>query len=519
MTTLDPAVTTWGWLFLGGYVVLLSVLGYLGYRRVQRGTGGRSAQDEYATARGGFGFLALALAYAATMASGATFMSIPGMAYDMGFKVGYFAILYTPAIFGGMLLVARASKKISDRFGSQSVPDYLGDRFDSRGIRIVSAVISLFLIFYAMAQISATGWLFEVILGVDYGLGIWAGGGLLLVYLAAGGSHADIMTDAVQGAIMVGITVLVLFMFVTGWGLDGGMSAVNAALEPVQQWSTHTSPDNPIFTGWWAIALLFIAHIGFTAQPHLGNKFFAIKSNRYIRRFMLSAAVIGTILPLMFLGGVLASAQGIQVANPDATIPLLFVQNLPPIMAAFLGIAILSAVISTADGLVIAISQVFANDIYRKSYVPWRGGDPDSEAVQQRALRISRLSTIGIVLVAVAGVITPPEYLVVLLWTGIGGIISAYAAPYLVGTVWRRTTAPAVYAAIFTGFAVFFALHLGPQFGLFEGVWPFNQNPYASTGIGFTASTAVTLLGSLVTEPPAEDHLDTVFAAEDRLLE
>lgn len=517
------AVIRWGWIFLALYLVLILFLGYLGYKRVEAGTGGTSAQDEYATARGGFGFLALALAYAATVASGATFMSIPGLGYDMGFLAGYYAMIYPVGVFFGILLVARISKKVSDRFGSQSVPDYIGDRFQSPGLRVITALLSLFLIFYAMAQISAAGWMFEVILGIEYAVGIWAAGLLLIVYLAAGGSHADILTDAVQGAIMIGITLLIVVMFATGWGIDGGMSAVNAALADAEtganQWDTHTDPENPLFSGWWAIALLFIAHIGFTAQPHLGNKFFAIKSNRYIRRFMLAASVVGIVLPLMYLGGVLGAAQGIEVADADAIIPTLFVENLHPIAAAFLGIVILSAIISTADGLIISISQIFANDLYRKSYVPWKGGDPDAEAVHQRTLLISRVSTVFIVFVAVAAVIVPPEYLVVFMWTGIGGIIASYGGPYLVGTVWRGTTKAAAYAAIFFGFGIYFYIHLGPQFGLMGGIWPLNENPYASTGIGLIVSVLTTVVVSFFTEPPADEHLDKVFDAESRLAE
>ena len=124
----DGAVVTWGWRFLAFYILVILGLGYLGFRRTD-------TQDDYATARGGFGFLALALAYAATVASGSTFMGIPGLAYDMGFKAGYYAMIYPIGIYIGMLFVARITKKVGDRFGSQSVPDYLGDRYQSRSGR------------------------------------------------------------------------------------------------------------------------------------------------------------------------------------------------------------------------------------------------------------------------------------------------------------------------------------------------------------------------------------------------
>lgn len=101
---------------------------------------------------------------------------------------------------------------------------------------------------------------------------------------------------------------------------------------------------------------MIVAQIGFTAQPHLGNKFFAIKGTQYIKKFMLVASVAGMALPLMFLGGVLGAARGIRIDNPDPIIPVLFVETMPAVVTAFLGVAILSAIISTVDGLIIPVS-------------------------------------------------------------------------------------------------------------------------------------------------------------------
>jgi Na+/proline symporter len=501
------SVTTFAWAFLAGYVLLMLGLGYRGYRQTD-------TQDDYATARGGFGFLLLSLAYAATAASGSTFMGMPGMAYDMGFKVGYYAILYPIGAYIGMLLVARITKKVGDQFGSQSVPDFLGDRYQSPLLRVMAALVALFLLFYVMSQITAAGWLFDTILGVDYGIGIWLAGALLLLYLTAGGTYADILTDGVQGAVMIAITGLITVMFVTGWGVDGGMVAVNAALPSHMQWDVHTSTRSPTFASEWAIFLLLVAHIGFTALPHLGNKFFAIKSTQYMKKFMLASAVIGIMLPLMFLGGIVGRAMDVQVQNPDAILPVMFMQTLPPVVAAFLCVAILSAIVSTADGLIIAISQIFANDLYRKTYVPLQDNPPAPETVEQRSLWISRIATVGVTVAAVAAVQTPPEYLAVLLWVGIGGIIASYGGPYLVGTLREETSKTAAITAFVAGFGAFFVLHLGPRFGLYEGWFPYNENPFAASGIGFMLSCSLTYVVSKITESMPDEHLNKVFRTQ-----
>jgi len=497
-------VVTYSWVFLALYIVLIAGLGYWGWKQT-------TTQDDYATARGGFGFLALGFAYAATVASGSTFMGMPGMAYDMGFKVGYYALIYPIGAYLGMMLVARITKKVGDEAGSQSIPDFLGDRFRSPTLRLLASLVALFLLFYVMSQIVAAGHMFDTVLGIDYQIGIWFAGGLLLLYLTLGGSSADIITDAVQGVIMVGIAILVFVMVLTGWGLEGGLTAVNANLDPVQQWGTHVNSDNPTFASWWAILLLFIGHIGFTAQPHLGNKFFAIKGTQYIKKFMLTAGIAGMILPLMYLAGVLGAAQGIQVQSADSIVPMMFAETMPAAVAAFLCVAILSAIVSTADGLIISISQLFANDFYRKTYVPWKGGDPDSDAVNQRALLISRVATVVVTVVAVLAVTTPPQYLAIFMWIGIGGIISAYSGPYLIGSLKESTSRTAAFAGFILGFVVYFAIHLGPQMGLYTGIYPYNQNPFAATGIGFLVSCLSTYLTSRFTEPLPADERDEIF--------
>ena len=71
------SLITWSWLFLVLYVGGMLALGVVGQRRIKHA-------DDFATARGSYGPLFLALAFAATTASGATFLGSPGLAYEWG---------------------------------------------------------------------------------------------------------------------------------------------------------------------------------------------------------------------------------------------------------------------------------------------------------------------------------------------------------------------------------------------------------------------------------------------------
>ena len=73
--------------------------------------------------------------------------------------------------------------------------------------------------------------------------------------------------------------------------------------------------------------------------------------------------------------------------------PALFIEIFPTWIAALLGVGVLSAIMSTADGLVISTSQVFANDIYRRSIAPRIHADLDQAKLDRNVLMISRAMT------------------------------------------------------------------------------------------------------------------------------
>ena len=47
---------------------------------------------------------------------------------------------------------------------------------------------------------------------------------------------------------------------------------------------------------------------------------------------------------------------------------MLFIELFPTWLAALIGVGILAAIMSTADGLVVSSSQIIANDLYRRTF-------------------------------------------------------------------------------------------------------------------------------------------------------
>ena len=368
--------------------------------------------------------------------------------------------------------------------------------------------------------------MFTRMLGLDTLTALCVTAVVLMFYVAMGGAHADILTDGVQGARMLLLACIVMTMFLTGAQIEGGFSGMIERLEQLDPDLTSVlHPTHPLFNSWWDIFAIFAAHLPLGLLPHIGNKLWALKSNRDQRRFITFAFAFGLILPAITAGGILARALlGDELlaegANPNQAIPALFIAVLPAWAAAMISVGILAAVMSTAHGIVVSIAQIFANDIFRRSIAPKWMGESDPERIDRIGLLIGRIATVLVLLVAIAiAWSTKDKNVALLVWIGIGGMMAATAAPMFLGVLWRRATRLGALYAFVAGGTTFIVLHSNilkgtiidqGHFGL---SWMISQgpNPFACATLGAFTSIAVMVLVSLFTTPPSEEHLKRVF--------
>jgi SSS family transporter len=517
MLDIDPSLRFWSWSFLSVYLAMMIVIGFIGMRRVK-------SSDDFATARASYGPIFLALALSATTASGGTFIGLPALAYEAGLAALWYAVVYPIAIYIGVILALRAVRRAGERFGNRSMPEYLGDRFQSDALRVIVAVFSLMLMFYLAAQLLSGAILFTKMMGIELFPALLVTAVILLVYIVVGGAHADIMTDGVQGALMLLLAVAVVVMVFSGYGVAGGYAGV---LENLHDQDPNLTailyPGHPILGSWWAIFAIAATHAPVGLLPHIGNKLWALRSDRDQRRFiiiafacaaLLSAITLSGLLARAVLGDVLLSGDG----NPNDALPMLFIALMPPWLAGLIGASVLAAVMSTADGLLVSTSQIFANDIYRRTLVPRMRLQPSAQEVDRVGLKISRVATIVITAAAIAVAwVSQSMNIAVLVWTGIGGLSAALAGPMFVGILWRDTTRAGALAGFISGGLVFVVL----KSQIIDAAWfasPALQwlaaqgaNPFACATLGGACSIVVIYLVSLVTEPPDAAHLAKVF--------
>ncbi|MBA57567.1 MAG: sodium:pantothenate symporter [Gammaproteobacteria bacterium] len=514
----------WSWIFLLAYVGLMLAIGVYAQRKIRHA-------DDFATARGSYGPFFLALAFAASTASGATFLGLPALSYEWGVAAQWSNFLYPIGVYAGVLISMRLIATAGDRFGNRSIPEYLGDRYQSDGIRILVSLLSLILFFYLAGQLVSGIVMFQLMLGLDEYWALVITTAVLLFYVVLGGAHADILTDGMQGGMMIILAIVVIIITLLGIGIEDGFTGIIRNLsQQDENLTSPLNPDTPLYHSWWSVFVIAFAHLPLGLLPHLGNKLWALKSGTDKTQFIKLAAIFGLLLGMMGLGGLLARAHfGTDLylpgANPNQALPLLFMELFPVWLSALIGVGILSAVMSTADGLVVSSSQIIANDIYRRTIVPRSNLQLTDEKLDQRVLLISRISTIVILLLCMALAWALMEKNVALIvWIGTGGMMAAFAGPLVVGALWKGVTKAGAYAGLLAGFLTFVIFHsqiinpnwFSPESGLFliaDWLYKEGPNPYSCAVLGEIVSITATFGVSSFSKELPENHLKALFSS------
>ncbi|HKJ04514.1 MAG TPA: sodium:solute symporter family protein [Geopsychrobacteraceae bacterium] len=155
---------------------------------------------EFYVAGGGVHPVLNGMATGADWMSAASFISMAGLIANMGYGGSLFLMGWT----GGYVLLAMLLAPYLRKFGKFTVPQFVGDRFYSKGASTVAVICLLAAsLTYIIGQMTGVGVAFSRFLGVSNTTGIFIGMGIVFMYAVFGGMKGITYTQVAQYCVLI----------------------------------------------------------------------------------------------------------------------------------------------------------------------------------------------------------------------------------------------------------------------------------------------------------------------------
>lgn len=406
------------------------------------------------------GYWVVAFSTRATGESAWLLLGLTGLGALVGVSAFWVVIGEVIGVSVAWFLMAKKFKRLTDRFDSITVPDYLVSRFkaSTHTLRIIAATaLSVFVIIYVSAQIDATGAAFESFMGWNYFAGALTGFVIVVLYIFFGGFVAVAWSDLFQGLLMffglVLLPVYVYFYLQSDKGIVHTLHQIDPSLLNLWGGGGFNLLNLATVLGYLMIGL------GFMGSPQLFVRFMSIKDEAEINKgrwvaltFTLltdTAAVCIGILGRYLFTGVGEDVQSVLGNGAQNVLPFMIDNLLPLIISGIYIAVVLSAIMSTIDSLLVVASSAITRDFYQQIFHP--------ELKGKGLAKFSRMVTLSMALVALAialsvAVLSPTRTIFWFVIFGWSGIAATFCPMIILSLFWDGYTEKGAIASMITGF-------------------------------------------------------------------
>ena len=476
------------------YTVLVLYLGIMAFIGWYAGRKTNNIGDFFVLS-GKAGVVVSGIAYFSTQFSMGTFLGTPGTIYGVGYAG--MAISVPGAVFCMILpalLIGRKLITLGHKYGFLTMADYLTDRYHSKKMSGVLGIMMLFFLVPMMgAQIIGAGVIVHVFTGLPEWVGVVGMGIIVILYCMSGGMKGAMMTDVIQGSLMIATAVVTFIVSVV---MGGGFSNINHTLQSMNE-AYLTFPGANGYMPWTYYVSNIVLWSFFTmGQPHLFTKFFAMKDHKTMfKAILLGTAGMFFSATLIEWAGVngIASIQNIEKA--DQIIPMILQRGMNPFLASIFIAGIVAAGMSTIDGILVTTTGAVTRDIYQKII--------NKNATDETVMKLSKVVTVIIGIIVICfGVFQPGSIFEINLFAFSG--MAIFVVPILFGIYWKKATAKGAIASVIVGIISLLLFTLNPS--------------VKALAMGFHALFPTTIIASIVmivvskfTETPPQETIDRHF--------
>lgn len=452
-----------------------------------------------------------AFAYGTSYFSAVVFV---GYAGQFGWKYGIAStwIGIGNAVIGSLLawvVLGRRTKVMTQHLRSKTMPDFFGERYDCKALKITASVIVfIFLIPYTASVYNGLSRLFGMAFHIPYTACVVVMALFTAVYVILGGYMATAINDFIQGIIMLVGIVVVIGAVLSG---KGGFLQAIQTMAQIPSDVAVTSGQPGAFTSFFGpdplnlLGVVILTSLGTWGLPQMINKFYAIKDEKAIN----TGTVISTLFAVVVAGGsYFLGGFGRLFDDPaiydqttgsviyDSIIPFML-SSLPDILIGIVVVLVLSASMSTLSSLVLTSSSTMTLDLLKDNVL--------KNMSEKKQVITMQLLIVFFIVISVVIALNPPTFIAQLMGISWGALAGAFLAPFLYGLYWKGVTRAAVWASFIAGVGITVS-------NMFIG---YIASPINAGAIAMIAGLVIVPVVSLVTPKVKKEKVDEIFTCYD----
>ncbi|MDZ7773877.1 MAG: sodium:solute symporter family protein [Balneolaceae bacterium] len=479
----------------GIYLLLTLAMGIIPGLKVSDSVTGFVAGDR------SMNLLILYFVMGASIFSSFAFLGGPGWAYSRG-AAAFYIIAYGTTGLIPLYFFGPKVRRLGERFGFVTQAEIMEDRYDSRSLSILLALLSITVFIpYLTLQMKGAGYILTTI--SEGAIPQWAGAGIaylvVLIYVWFSGVMGVGWTNTFQGMFMMAIAwFLGLWLPFKLFGGVGPMFEAIAASDFSAMLSAPGLAGDGTPWNWWGFSsAVLVSAIGFSVWPHFFMRSFAANSDRTMKLTVVLYPTFQLFLvPILIIGFTAVLAYpGVEPA--DSILPYVLTQlELPVVLIGLVCAGALAASMSSGDAILHSAASVGVRDGIAKFL-------PDRWKNDHLQRRLIRLLVIVISLVAYYFAVFSEVPIVNLLLGSYGGVAQIFP-PVFCMFYWRRANGKGALAGLVGGVAVTILFLLWPELRplpLHEGIYGLVANIALLTGV------------SLATQPEAKERVERYMKA------
>uniref|UniRef100_A0A7V2ZHQ0 Sodium:solute symporter n=1 Tax=Ignavibacterium album TaxID=591197 RepID=A0A7V2ZHQ0_9BACT len=498
MDIASKELVTAGWILVLAYSAVILFFVFRGARKTKD-------INDYALGNILFSPVAVGLSLAASMTSAATFIINPGFIAYFGLSAFLSYGIFLPiAAITSLIILTKRFRKHGTSVKALTMAQWMGTRYQSKGYSLFFAFLSLLLITFIVLICVGLTKVLSKTLNVDeltilIGIVVFIFG-----YMMFGGANSMVYTNTVQAVIMLVVAFILL-----GSGYEHFSNGINnflnklASIDPKLVQTTNDSSF--LFRDYFEIIIAqMVVGVAIVCQPHIITKSLLLKNDKDVNRYLVTASIVQMIFFLVVFTGLYARIEFPQLMfgetplKLDGVISAYVVKKFPVYVGLIVVMGLISAGISTLEGLIQSISTTITTDIIKPLFGKFLSNDEKKKSDSLILINKIVIAVIGLVSIYLSydQLVNPKLSVGIFAQNGVYAYFSAAFVPILFGMFFKNVSKISVIVASIVAVVVHFSFFYGQikvPFSVATG-----ENPGVAAAMAILSSVIVGVIIHLI---------------------